>query len=50
VVPMFSPLLLGEPIPVGGRLKLPDTPGFGVELNPKVPLLRPVQRSDAGTA
>lgn len=33
VVPMFSPLLHNEPIPHNGRLKLPDTPGFGVELN-----------------
>ena len=44
VVPMFQPLLLGEPVPVNGRLKLPDTPGFGVELNPDVPLIRPVTR------
>ena len=34
VVPMFSPLLVGEPVPVNGRMKVPDTPGFGVELNP----------------
>jgi L-rhamnonate dehydratase len=44
VVPMFSPLLLGEPVPVNGRLKVPDTPGFGVELNPDVDLVRPVSR------
>jgi L-alanine-DL-glutamate epimerase-like enolase superfamily enzyme len=25
-------------------MKLPDTPGFGVELNPDVPLLRPYAR------
>ncbi len=41
VVPMFSPLLLGEPVPVNGRLKVPDTPGFGVELNPAVARSRP---------
>lgn len=41
VVPMFSPLLLDEPTPQNGRLKLPDTPGFGVRLNPAVPLTRP---------
>lgn len=41
VVPMFSPMLLGEPVPVNGRLKLPDTPGFGVELNPELPKHRP---------
>jgi len=41
VVPMFSPLLLGEPVPENGRLKVPDTPGFGVELNPDVDRVRP---------
>jgi len=44
VVPMFSPLLVGEPVPANGRMKLPDTPGFGVELNPDVELIRPVTR------
>ena len=33
VVPMFSPMLVGEPVPVNGRLKVPETPGFGVELS-----------------
>lgn len=41
VVPMFSPLLLGEPVPENGRLKVPETPGFGVELNPDVARDRP---------
>lgn len=41
VVPMFSPMLLGEPVPVNGRLTLPDTPGFGVELNPDLDKHRP---------
>jgi L-rhamnonate dehydratase len=41
VVPMFHPQLLGEPVPVNGRLKLPDKPGFGVELNRSLPLHRP---------
>jgi L-rhamnonate dehydratase len=41
VVPMFTPLLLDEPVPEGGRLKLPDTPGFGVRLNPACKLHRP---------
>ena len=40
VVPMFQPLLVGEPVPVNGRMRLPDTPGFGVELNPDVALER----------
>lgn len=43
VVPMFTPLLLGEPVPVGGRLKtsLLDAPGFGVALDPACKLHRP---------
>jgi L-rhamnonate dehydratase len=41
VVPMFSPLLLGEPVPEHGRLRVPETPGFGVELNPEVARDRP---------
>jgi len=40
VVPMFTPLLLDEPVPQNGRLKLPDTPGFGVRLNPECALTR----------
>lgn len=39
VIPMFSPLLLDEPVPVNGRMKLPDAPGFGVRLNPDCPLV-----------
>ncbi|WP_075618902.1 L-rhamnonate dehydratase [Paenisporosarcina indica] len=33
VVPQFEPLLKNEPIPVNGRLKVGDAPGFGAELN-----------------
>ena len=44
VVPMFSPLLTGEPVPERGRLTLPDTPGFGVELDPAAALERPYPR------
>ena len=40
VIPMFSPLLLDEPIPQNGRLKLTDAPGFGVRLNPECQLRR----------
>jgi len=35
VIPMFSPLLLDEPVPQNGRIRLSDTPGFGVRLNPE---------------
>ena len=40
---MFAPQLLGEPVPVGGRLRTSvlDKPGFGVELNRDIPLHRP---------
>lgn len=38
VIPMFSPLLLDEPIPHEGRLRLSDEPGFGVRLNPECQL------------
>lgn len=41
VVPMFNPLLLDEPVPVNGRMKVPETPGFGVRLNPDCALVRP---------
>ncbi len=43
VIPMFSPLLLDEPIPHNGRMKLSDAPGFGVRLNPDCKLQRPVK-------
>jgi L-rhamnonate dehydratase len=38
VIPMFSPLLLDEPVPQNGRMKLTDAPGFGVRLNPECTL------------
>jgi L-rhamnonate dehydratase len=43
VVPMFHPQLIGEPVPVNGRMKLSalDKAGFGVELNRDVALHRP---------
>ena len=43
VVPMFNPLLLDEPVPVNGRMKISelDKPGFGVRLNPDINLHRP---------
>jgi L-rhamnonate dehydratase len=43
VVPMFTPLLLDEPVPVNGRMKVPDRPGFGVRLNPDCILHRPYE-------
>jgi len=44
VVPMFHPQLLDEPVPVNGRMKVPDRPGFGVRLNPDLALNRPYPR------
>lgn len=46
IVPMFSPQLLGEPVPVNGRMRASvlDKPGFGVELNPECALHRPYPR------
>jgi L-rhamnonate dehydratase len=43
VVPMFSPQLLGEPVPENGRMRASalDKPGFGVSLNPDIALHRP---------
>ncbi|MDE1951189.1 MAG: L-rhamnonate dehydratase [Betaproteobacteria bacterium] len=41
VIPMFTPLLLDEPVPRNGRMKVPETPGFGVRLNPDCALVRP---------
>lgn len=41
VVPMFTPLFTNEPVPVNGRLVVPDRPGFGVDLDPAVLLERP---------
>lgn len=45
-VPMFSPLLLNEPVPLNGRMKLSDEPGFGVQLNPECGLRRLAGRSE----
>ena len=41
IVPMFTPLLVDEPVPDRGRIRLSDRPGFGVEVNKALPLERP---------
>lgn len=41
IVPQFHPLLVGEPVPDNGRIRLPERPGFGVDLNPEITLDRP---------
>jgi L-rhamnonate dehydratase len=41
--PQFHPLLVGEPVPVNGRMhrSVLEKPGFGVELSPACQLARP---------
>jgi L-rhamnonate dehydratase len=43
VVPMFTPLLTGEPVPARGRIRVSalDRPGFGIELDRELALERP---------
>jgi L-rhamnonate dehydratase len=41
IIPMFDPLRLGEPLPVNGRLKVPEAPGCGVTMNPANTYARP---------
>jgi L-rhamnonate dehydratase len=43
ITPMLAPLLVGEPLPVRGTMRLPDTPGFGVELNRDMVWSRPYE-------
>lgn len=41
VVPMFHPMFANEPVPVDGHVDVPDSPGFGVDLNPGLKWSRP---------
>ena len=41
---MFDLLLIDEPLPMNGRLSVPDTPGFGVTLEPALTYDRPHSR------
>ena len=45
IVPMFNPLLIGEPLPKNGKLNVAalDKPGFGVELNRELSFQRPFE-------
>lgn len=43
VTPMLAPLLVGEPLPERGVVKVPQTPGFGVELNRQMSWSRPYE-------
>lgn len=44
IVPFQGPLLVGEPLPVAGRIAPTTAPGFGLELNPEFELVRPIKR------
>ena len=41
LTPQLAPLLVGEPLPEGGHVELPDAPGFGVDLDRGLELGRP---------
>jgi L-rhamnonate dehydratase len=43
VVPLFGELFRDEPLPKDGYIKLTDAPGWGVELNDKLALVRPFE-------
>jgi len=43
VVPLFGELFRDEPLPRDGYVKLTDAPGWGVELNDKLDLIRPFE-------
>ena len=39
IQPVFGDLFVGEPMPVNGRMKVPDAPGFGMELRDRAMLV-----------
>ena len=43
IVPVFGDLFANEPLPKDGYLDLSDAPGWGVELNPDLKLVRPYE-------
>ena len=50
IVQMHDPLLVGDPLPFCGRLKVLDAPGFGASLNPANAYACPCPRRDGMTA
>lgn len=48
ITPAYGDLFLSEPLPVNGALPVTDLdrPGFGVDLNPAVELVRPTQQDE----
>lgn len=49
LVPIFGDLFKDEPLPVDGYVCLGDAPGWGVELNDELTLVRPYARNHAGS-
>ena len=48
--PNFGSMFVKEPLPVDGYVTLPDTPGFGLELNkPALNLIRPYKHEASVT-
>jgi L-rhamnonate dehydratase len=43
LVPLFGELFTNEPLPKDGYIDLSDEPGWGVELNDQLELVRPYQ-------
>jgi L-rhamnonate dehydratase len=43
LVPLFGELFTNEPLPQNGYLDLSDAPGWGVELNKSLQLVRPYE-------
>lgn len=41
LVPLFGKLFTNEPLPKDGYVEISDAPGWGVELNPQLELVRP---------
>lgn len=39
IQPVFGDLFVGEPVPVNGKMKVPDAPGFGMELRDRAMLV-----------
>ncbi len=48
VVPQYDPLIRDEPMPVNGRIKVDDKPGFGIELNREAGLIAVRSGEDLG--
>ena len=44
IKPFHAPLLLGEALPVDGKIVLDDSPGFGLTRNEDVRIVRPMSR------